>query len=123
VKRRLLVRVDGELLADEEARLLWERFSAHMETNRGDLGGFAAAEGLASVHPGIEDGQPVLLASRSAPQGPYTSVASGEPGGAKGGAAARSKKPGKPSPSRSGGGSGRSQDGKSTAPNRRGKLK
>jgi len=87
VKRRLLVRVDGELLADEEARLLWERFSAHMETNRGDLGGFAAAEGYASIHPGIEDGQPVLLVSRTAPQGPYTSVTA--KAGAKTGATGR----------------------------------
>jgi hypothetical protein len=75
-QKGLLVRVDGTLLGEEEARALWERFSAHMDANKGDLAGFAAKEGFASVHPGLENGRPVLLISRSAPQKPYATVPS-----------------------------------------------
>ena len=75
MKTTLLVRVDGDLLPDAEARAFWERFSAHMEEHRGDLAGFAAKEGFKSVHPGLEAGTPVLIASRNAPQGPYVTAA------------------------------------------------
>lgn len=68
------VLVDGQPLPDDEARALWTRFSAFMEEHKGDLAGFAAAEGLASVHPSIQGGKPVLLASRTAPQQPYAPV-------------------------------------------------
>jgi hypothetical protein len=63
--------VDGAALGDDEARALWSRFSDHMEAHRGDLAGFAAAEGFASVHPETRNGRAVLIASRTAPQRPY----------------------------------------------------
>lgn len=67
----LRVLIDGAPLADADARALWQRFSTWMEDHRGDLAGFAHAEGFASVHPELHDGEPVLIASRSAPQQPY----------------------------------------------------
>ncbi len=67
----LRVLIDGAPLADPEARALWQRFSAWMEEHQGDLAGFARAEGFASVHPELHDGEPVLIASRTAPQQPY----------------------------------------------------
>jgi hypothetical protein len=67
----LRVLVDGVPLPDEEARAMWHRFSAWMEEHVGDLAGFARAEGFASVHPEMHGGLPVLVASHSAPQGPY----------------------------------------------------
>jgi hypothetical protein len=67
----LRVVVDGEPLAGEEALAFWKRFSEWMEEHRGDLAGFARSEGLASVHPQVHDGAPVLIASRSAAQQPY----------------------------------------------------
>jgi hypothetical protein len=70
----LRVRVDGVPLPDSEARAMWHRFSVWMEDHVGDLAGFARAEGLASVHPEMHDGVPVLVASHSAPQQPYASA-------------------------------------------------
>jgi hypothetical protein len=64
--------IDGAPLAEPEARALWQRFSAWMEEHPGDLAGFARGEGFASIHPELHDGEPVLVASRSAPQQPYT---------------------------------------------------
>ena len=82
-KSRLGVTIDGERLPDDEARALWERFSDWMEDHRGDLAGFAAAEGLASIHPGVDGGLPVLLGSKTdtaqRPYAPARSVMS-EPG-------------------------------------------
>ena len=68
--------IDGTPLAEPEARALWQRFSAWMEEHAGDLAGFARAEGFASVHPELHDGEPVLVASRTAPQRPYASALS-----------------------------------------------
>ena len=68
------VLVDGVAMPEAEARAFWERFSAHMEENKGDLAGFAKKEGFASVHPSMQAGRPVLLVSAKAPQGPYKSV-------------------------------------------------
>lgn len=67
----LAATVDGVALPEDEARALWQRFSAWMDARTGDLGGFAKAEGFASVHPEIVGGAPVLVASRSGPQAPY----------------------------------------------------
>lgn len=90
--RALVVRVDGEAMPEPEARAFWERFSAWMEEHKGDLGGFAASEGFASVHPGVEDGRPVLVASRKDPQRAYAPVnARGTPGG--GGSPTRPSRP------------------------------
>ena len=80
----LAVLVDGVALPDEEAHALWQRFSDWMEEHRGDLAGFATREGFASIHPGVDNGKPVLIASRTAPQRPYgpaSSVAQPEGGG------------------------------------------
>lgn len=71
----LRVLIDGTALPDEEARAVWQRFSDWMEEHRGDLGGFAKAEGFASVHPSVADGRPILVISRTAAQKPYRSVA------------------------------------------------
>jgi hypothetical protein len=75
----LRVLVDGAPMADEAAQAFWKRFSAWMEEHRGDLGGFAQAEGLVSVHPQMHAGEAVLVASRSATQAPYSSAARGTP--------------------------------------------
>lgn len=79
--RRLAVRVDGEVLPEDAAVAMWERFSAHMEANKGDLAGFAAKEGFASVRPSFDASGAVLLASKSAAQEPYAN-ARAERGGA-----------------------------------------
>jgi len=75
-RSNLGVLVDGVAMPDAEARALWERFSAWMEEHRGDLAGFAAREGFVSVHPGVDNGRPVLLASKTAAQRPYAPAAS-----------------------------------------------
>jgi hypothetical protein len=75
----LAVLIDGVALPEDEARAMWERFSAWMEEHRGDLAGFAKQEGFASVHPGVQNGKPVLLLSREAAQRPYAPVAQDEP--------------------------------------------
>jgi hypothetical protein len=64
--------VDGVALSDEDARGLWRRFSAWMEEHAGDLGGFAKTEGFASLNPEMHAGEPVLVASRTEPQRPYS---------------------------------------------------
>lgn len=71
---RLGVIVDGVAMPDEEARAFWERFSAHMDANKGDLAGFARAEGFASVHPEMRGGAPVLIVSRTTPQRAYANA-------------------------------------------------
>jgi len=68
--------IDGAAMAEEPARAFWARFSAWMEDHRGDLGGFARAEGLASVQPEMHGGEPVLVASRTAQQAAYTAAPS-----------------------------------------------
>ncbi|MBX3206748.1 MAG: hypothetical protein KF764_16885 [Labilithrix sp.] len=87
----LAVLVDGVALPEDDARALWERFSAWMEEHRGDLAGFAAAEGFASIHPGVDGGRPVLLASKTAPQRAYATATAVEtrPPGSTGGSAGR----------------------------------
>ena len=76
-ERRLLVRADGELMPEADARAFWKRFSDHMEQHRGDLAGFATSEGFASVRPAVENGSAVLIASHSEAQVAYTNVSSG----------------------------------------------
>jgi hypothetical protein len=70
----LSVVVDGAPMPAEDARALWARFSAYMESHHGDLAGFAAAEGFASIHPEVRGGKPVLVASRAAAQRPYATA-------------------------------------------------
>ena len=72
----LAVYVDGAAMPEADARAFWQRFSDWMEGNRGDLAGFARNEGFASVHPGVENGRPVLYASKSTAQRPYAPVGS-----------------------------------------------
>jgi hypothetical protein len=45
-----------------------------MDEHPSDLAGFAKSEGLSSVTPEMHSGAPVLVASRTAPQKPYTSA-------------------------------------------------
>jgi hypothetical protein len=68
---KLTVIVDGTPMPDEEARLFWNRFSEHMEANKGDLAGFAKAEGFASVRPAMGPEGAQLVVSRTARQEPY----------------------------------------------------
>lgn len=70
----LRVLLDGEPMPAEEAIAFWKRFSAWMDEHQGDLGGFAKSEGLASVRPEMHSGAPVLVASRTAAQTPYTTA-------------------------------------------------
>jgi hypothetical protein len=70
----LRVLIDGDPLPDVEAIAFWKRFSVWMDENPADLKGFAEAEGFSSVSPEMHSGAPVLIASRSAPQKPYTSA-------------------------------------------------
>jgi hypothetical protein len=86
---RLAVLVDESPLPEEEARALWARFSDYMDAHAGDLAGFAKSAGFASVHPEARHGVAFLIVSRSVAQRPY----------------------GSESPSRSTGGSPRSQRG------------
>jgi hypothetical protein len=70
----LQVIVDGKAMPAEEGIAFWKRFSVWMDEHPSDLAGFAKSEGLASVHPEMHAGAPVLIASRAAPQRPYTSA-------------------------------------------------
>jgi hypothetical protein len=70
----LRVVVDGVALSDADGAAMWKRFSVHMEEHKGDLAGFAAQEGFASVHPAMDGGKPLLVASRTSPQKPYAPV-------------------------------------------------
>ena len=70
----LRVIVDGVPLPEAEARAMWARFSAYLEEHKGDLAGFARQEGFASVHPETHGGKPVLVASKTAAQKPYTTA-------------------------------------------------
>ena len=80
----LEVYVDGSPMPEAEARAFWQRFSDFMEANKGDLAGFAAKEGFASVHPGVENGRPVLYVSKTEGQRPYAPVAREGTGGSGG---------------------------------------
>lgn len=60
-KARLAVVIDGKPLDDEEARTLWQAFSAHMDEHEGDLDGFAKKRGWSSVKPEHKAGQAVLV--------------------------------------------------------------
>jgi hypothetical protein len=77
---RLGVVVDGLPLGEDEARTLWRKFSAYMEEHKGDLGGFARAEGFFSVHPRSDGGRAILVFSRTEPQEAYGALP--KPGGA-----------------------------------------
>lgn len=90
---RLAVLVDGAPLAEVEARAFWERFSAYLEEHRGDLAGFAKAEGFASVHPETRAGVPTLVASRTEGQRPYANAPNRKDGpGASGGKPKKKKR-------------------------------
>jgi hypothetical protein len=80
---RLAVLLDGVPMAEQEARALWARFSAHMDEHRGDLAGFARAEGFASVHPETRDGRAVLVVSQTEPQRAYGMPPPGSGGGSR----------------------------------------
>ena len=93
--RRLGVLVDGTPMPEADALSFWERFSDWMEEHRGDLAGFAAKEGFASVHPGVDGDKPVLRVSKSAGQQPYAPVRGDQPTGP-GGSPARHDSSAKP---------------------------
>jgi hypothetical protein len=77
---KLAVMVDGEPMEEGAARGFWERFSTHMEAHKGDLAGFAKAEGFASVHPSVGELGPSLVVSRTSAQAPYRNVTGGSDG-------------------------------------------
>ena len=70
----LRVLIDGTAMAPDEARAFWQRFSDYMEAHRGDLAGFAAEEGFASVQPVVGSDGPELHVSRTGRQGPYVTA-------------------------------------------------
>ena len=74
----LEVLVDGVPMPPEDARAFWQRFSAHMDANKGDLAGFAAKEGYASVVPETGRTGARLRVSRTAQQAPYANAKSGK---------------------------------------------
>lgn len=66
------------MLGQEEARALWQRFSAYMDEHRNDFDGFARSEGFAFASVGAQGGRATLTlsnereptrASRAAPSG------------------------------------------------------
>lgn len=61
-----------------EARGFWQRFSAYMDENKGDLAGFAAKEGFASVVPETGKSGARLRVSRTAPQPAYANAKGGK---------------------------------------------
>jgi hypothetical protein len=69
--KALGVLIDGVPLGDDEARAFWARFSAHMDSHKGDLAGFAKNEGVASVRPALDEGRAVLVVSRTGTQPAY----------------------------------------------------
>jgi hypothetical protein len=104
----LAVLVDGEPLPAEEARAFWGRFSAYMEEHKGDLSGFAKLEGFASVHPAMQNGEAILLASRTSAQRPYAPVDRGQ---GHGGSFGHRASPRDPAKSKAGRGKGPKQRG------------
>lgn len=72
--KSLGVVIDGVALPDAEARAFWERFSSYMDAHKGDLAGFAAAEGYRSVRPEMRGGVAVLVVSKTEKQAPYASA-------------------------------------------------
>ena len=64
-KARLAVEIDGAALSDDEARAIWEAFSAWMDDHRGDMAGFARERGYASVEPTYRRGRAVLIVRRA----------------------------------------------------------
>ncbi len=84
---RLGAVIDGVAVPEDAARELWRKFSEYMEAHKGDLGGFAKAEGFASVHPRSDGGRAMLVFSRTAVQEPYGAPAapSAGQGGGRGG--------------------------------------
>lgn len=60
-RARLAATVDGAPLGDDEARELWTEFSKYMDEHQGDLAGFAALKGYASVAPEYRSGRAVLI--------------------------------------------------------------
>lgn len=102
--RRLGAFVDGVAMPEADAVAFWERFSTWMEEHRGDLQGFAAQEGYASVHPGVAGDLPVLRASTTGAQRPYAPVRDDGGGGKRadhgqtssGGSPTRQKSPSAP---------------------------
>ena len=84
-----LCRFDGVRAPEEEARAIWQRFSAYMEEHRGDLGGFALQEGFKSAHPRSEGGAAVLVLSKTEPQEAYGKESPSGGGGKGAGSAKR----------------------------------
>ncbi len=58
---QLVAIVDGQGLAPDDARALWQRFSAHMDENEGDFDGFAAKEGFRYARVSVQDHTPSLV--------------------------------------------------------------
>ena len=64
----LRVLVDGRPLSEDEARAVWQRFSAHMDAHRGDFAGFASAEGYLGASVAVAGSTPTLsLSSTQSP--------------------------------------------------------
>lgn len=60
---RLGAIIDGRVLSDDEARVLWVEFSVHMDDHVGDLAGFARSKGWTKIVPEHRAGRAVLVIS------------------------------------------------------------
>ena len=82
---RLGATVGGKLLESEQARALWERFSAYMDVHRNDFAGFAKSEGWAHASVGPYGTGAMLTLGNDAPKAAATGPAKPQgTGGAKG---------------------------------------
>ena len=71
MKSLLAVRIDGTELSPEEARSLWQEFSAHLDEHTLDFAGFAKKKGWVSIKPEHRAGRALLVVdSGQAPNKP-----------------------------------------------------
>lgn len=64
-------------MPEAEARAFWQRFSGYMDEHKGDLAGFAAKEGFASIVPETGPSGARLRVSKTSPQPAYANAKTG----------------------------------------------
>jgi hypothetical protein len=72
---QLVAIVDGQRLAPDDARAIWQRFSVHMDENEGDFDGFAATEGFRYARVSVQDHTPSLVVTNEPAPLPDTKAA------------------------------------------------
>lgn len=88
---RLAATVGGKALEAGEARLLWQRFSSHMDVQENDFSGFARGEGWAHASVAVQGDVAILTLGNEAPPPVQTTEGgrAGRAGRAKGKSRAR----------------------------------